>query len=77
MNRHFTKADIRMTQKHLKMSISVVLREMKIKTMLRSHYTSIRMVKILKILIISNADKDVEQLELIYCWLEFKIVPTL
>lgn len=36
------------TQKYLKMSVSVVFREMKVKTMLRCCYASFRMVKFLK-----------------------------
>ena len=40
---------------------------MQIKTMMRYHYTLIRMAKT-ETLTIPNADKDVDQKELIYYW---------
>ena len=46
MNRHLTKEDIQMPNKHVKMcSASHVIREMQIKRIMRDHYKPIRMTK--------------------------------
>lgn len=47
MNRYFIEEDIQMANKLMKRcSTSLATRKMKIKIIMRSHYTSIRMTKI-------------------------------